>query len=201
LEPNSLVSGPLFSRSDMLATPSPVPASPGLYAWLFRKVPDGVPTDGCLVVDGRTLLYIGISPDRAGKPDSSQTLRSRIRHHYTSNAEGSTLRRTLGVLLEHKSGFPLRRVGSGKRITLTHAGEQWLDRWMDENAFVTWIEHPEPWTVERRLLGELSCPLNVAGNGDHLFSARLQNIRSAALRRAREMPIADEHSRVRSAMP
>jgi hypothetical protein len=31
-------------------------------------------------------------------------------------------------------------VESGKRIT--HSGEQWVDRWMDENAFVTWIEHP-----------------------------------------------------------
>jgi hypothetical protein len=70
---------------------------------------------------------------------------------------------------------------------------------MDENPAVTWIEHPEPWTVEHELLRELSCPLNVSGNNHHPFSARLRGIRSDALRRAREMPIANEHNQVRSA--
>jgi hypothetical protein len=157
-----------------------------------------VPTDGCLVVDGLTLLYVGISPDRAGMPNSRQNLRSRICYHFRGNAEGSTLRRTLGALLQEQSGFPLRRLGSGRRITLTHAGEQWLDRWMDENAFVTWVEHPESWTEE---LADLSCPLNLSGNGHHPFSARLSKIRGDALRRARDMPIAKEHNQVRSARP
>lgn len=189
----------LISRTDFLTDPASVPASPGLYAWFFRQVPGGVPMDGCLVVNGLTLLYLGISPDRAGKPNSRQALRSRIRHHYTGNAEGSTLRRTLGALLEEQSGFPLRRVGSGRRITLTYAGEQWLDRWMDENAFVTCIEHPEPWTMEHDLIASLSCPLNISGNAHHPFSMKLRQIRTDALRRAREMPVANEHNQVRSA--
>ena len=92
-------------------------------------------------------------------------------------------------------------MGSGNRITLTHAGEQWLDRWMDENAFVTWVEHPEPWTEEHRLLANLSCPLNLSGNGHHPFSARLSKIRSDALRRARDLPIANEHNQARSVKP
>ena len=80
------------------------------------------------MVGGKALLYIGIAPDKASKPNSRQSLLHRIRYHYQGNAEGSTLRRTLGVLLEEKSGFPLRRVGSGERITLTHAGERYLQR-------------------------------------------------------------------------
>ena len=194
-----LTSRQLFSRSEVLSAPSPVPAEPGLYAWFFRNVPDDVlHQGGCLLVNGLTLLYLGISPDKAGKPSSGQSLRKRIRQHYAGNAEGSTLRRTLGVVLEHESGLPLRRVGSGKRITLTHGGEQWLDRWMDENAFVAWIEHPEPWAVEHQLLRELSCPFNIDGNSHHPFSSRLSARRRTALRRAREMPIADERNQQRT---
>jgi hypothetical protein len=81
------------------------------------------------------------------------------------------MRLTLGVLLAEQSGFPLRRVGSGKRLTLTHQGEQWLDDWMDRNACVCWMEHPEPWTIERAFLETVSLPLNIQDNRHHSFSA------------------------------
>ena len=189
--------GRLFSRAEVLQCPSPVPRSNGLYAWYFREVPAVVPTDGCLTVNSCFLLYLGIAPDKANKPNSRASLLSRIRYHYRGNAEGSTLRRTLGVLLEEQSGFPLRRVGSGKRVTLTHAGEQWLDDWMEKNAFVAWMMHPEPWTIEHELLRELSCPLNIDGNAHHLFYSIIKTMRTKALLRAREMPIANEHNEKR----
>jgi hypothetical protein len=189
--------GNLYSRDEVLRVLSPVPSANGLYAWYFRDLPASVPTDGCLTVDGKTLLYVGIAPDTRSKPNSSASLLSRIRYHYTGNAEGSTLRRTLGVLLANKSGFPLRRVGSGKRFTLTHAGEQHLDEWMRENAFVAWITHPEPWLIERVLLGEVSCPLNITHNKHHPFVVTLKQMRREALRQAREMPVANEHNQKR----
>ena len=117
----------LYTRAEVLSKPSPVPSASGVYAWFFKEIPGIVPTDGCVTKDGLTLLYVGISPKNES---SSQNIRKRIKSHYQGNAEGSTLRLTLGVLLEGKSGFPLRRVGSGKkkdRFTLTHLGEQWLD--------------------------------------------------------------------------
>ncbi|WP_409243755.1 GIY-YIG nuclease family protein, partial [Enterobacter cloacae] len=66
-----------------------------------------------------------LSHDQRGKPNSRSNLKKRIKTHYSGNAAGSTLRRTLGVLLSCSSGFPLRRVGSGSRMTFTHPGEQW----------------------------------------------------------------------------
>ena len=78
--------------------------------------------------DEKTLLYAGISPK---DENSKQNLRKRITNHFRGNAEGSTLRLTLGTLLSRESDFPLRRVGSGNRKTFTHLGEQWLDKWMD----------------------------------------------------------------------
>ena len=68
---------------------------------------------------------------------------------------------------------------------------------MSENAFVAWIAHPEPWVIERLLLGELSCPLNITHNNHHPFVATLKQMRIEALRRAREMPIANEHNQRR----
>ncbi|WP_376766154.1 GIY-YIG nuclease family protein [Arthrobacter mobilis] len=48
------------------------------------------------------MLYIGIAwkePPRNGTRPSTQTLWHRIRYHYRGNAEGSTLRLTLGCHL------------------------------------------------------------------------------------------------------
>jgi len=114
----------LYSRSAVLSNTSPVPTERGLYAWFFKEIPGITPTDGCITKDNFILLYVGISP----KNDTSKgNLRKRITYHYKGNAEGSTLRQTLGVLLTDKSDYPLRRVGSGKRMTFTHIGERWLD--------------------------------------------------------------------------
>lgn len=182
----------LYGRDEVLESACPVPRAAGVYAWFFRQVPDLVPTEGCVAHEGLTLLYVGISPDKQGKPKSSQTLRHRVRYHYQGNAEGSTLRRTLGVLLARESGFPLRRVGSGRRMTFTNAGEKWLDGWMRENAFVTWSEHAEPWLLEHELLNAVSLPLNLRGNGRHAFAGTLSGLRRRANAQARELPIVDD---------
>jgi len=44
-------------------------------------------------------------------------MRERIPYHYKGNAEGSTLRLTLGCPLSEELDIELRRVGSGKRVT------------------------------------------------------------------------------------
>ena len=121
-----------FSRAEVMCHPTPVPAVKGIYFWWFKEIPPGVPIEGCITQEGYTLLYVGISPDKKSKPNSRANLRQRIKTHYNGNAEGSTLRLTLGVLLSTKSNFPLRRVGLGKRTTFTHPGEQWLDQWMEK---------------------------------------------------------------------
>src|SRR4051812_45024264 len=103
----------LYSRGEVLARPSPVPEAPGVYAWYFREIPRDVPISGCVQSRDYTLLYIGISPSAPpnnGKRPSTQSLVKRIRYHYRGNAEGSTLRLTLGCLLQDKLQIELRRV-------------------------------------------------------------------------------------------
>ena len=184
----------LYSRDQVLVRPSPIPAAKGLYAWFFKDVPSIVPTKGCIQRDGLTLLYVGISPKN---DESKANLRKRINTHFMGNAEGSTLRETLGVLLEQHSDFPLRRVGSGKRMTFTHLGEQWLDRWMNENAFVSWVTHEQPWSVEADFFKDVSLPLNIQDNKHHPFSSVLSDMRKRAKKTAREMPIANEDNQQR----
>ena len=188
----------LYSRAEVLSHPCPVPSASGIYAWFFREAPPAVPIDDCETRDGLTLLYVGISPDKKRKPNSRSNLKVRVQNHFRGNAEGSTLRRTLGVLLSEKSSFPLTRVGSGRRMTFTHAGEQCLDQWMNDNAFVSWIVHPTPWELEDEMIQRLSLPLNIRGNENHPFVPLLKSLRSSAIKSAREMPIADESSQTRT---
>lgn len=174
-----------------MSRPTPVPAINGVYFWWFKEIPPGVPTEGCITQDGYTLLYVGILPDKKGKPNSRANLKTRIRTHYSGNAEGSTLRRTLGVLLATESNYPLRRVGSGTRTTFTHSGEQWLDRWMEQNARVSWIADEEPWLLEGILIANIPLPLNIQDN-NHAFKSILSAMRSKAMAEAKIMEIADE---------
>ena len=180
----------LFSRAEVRQKNFPIPNSSGAYAWFFKEIPPKVPLDGCIEFQDKHLLYVGISPKRPprmGKP-SSQNLRKRVRNHYSGNAEGSTLRLTLGCLLSEKLGIELRRVGSGRRMTF-HEGEIALSEWMGENAFVSWGIHEEPWRVEEKAIGQLSLPLNLRDNESHPFHRRLTSIRRECKRKARAKSI------------
>ena len=184
----------LYSRSEILTKPCPVPQNRGLYAWYFINIPPLVISEGCIKKDEKTLLYAGISPK---DENSKQNLRKRITNHFRGNAEGSTLRLTLGTLLSRESDFPLRRVGSGNRKTFTHLGEQWLDKWMDINAYVCWVEYEKPWEVEKEIIENVSLPLNIQDNDHHPFAKTLSKMRVEAKKEANETPIANEDNQQR----
>ena len=179
------------TRAEVLQRPSPVPVAPGVYAWWFRTLPADIDTSKCEQRDGLTLLYTGISPSRPpanGKPPSRQNLRKRIRTHYTGNAEGSTLRRTLGCLLAEELGLEMRRYGSGHRRHFG-AGEQVLSQWMADNALVSWIVHPEPWEIEHQIIQSIDVPLNLDGNAMNAYHPTLSAIRRMHLQRANGLAV------------
>jgi hypothetical protein len=181
----------IHSRAEVLERPSPVPAQPGVYGWWFAELPhDDIADMNCEYRGGRFLLYAGISPEapKNGRGPSMETLRSRIRTHYTGNAEGSTLRRTLGCLLAERLGIELRRYGSGNRLHFG-VGERDLSRWMDANAFVSWLPLSQPWLLEAHLLATLDLPLNLASNQRHPFYRTLKAVREEAAMRARAQDV------------
>lgn len=181
----------LLGRAEVLARPCPVPALPGVYAWYFDEALPGVPLSGCHRVLGHVLLYVGIAPKAtvgaATKP-SERTLRHRLRDHFRGNAEGSTLRLTLGCLLADRLGIELRRVGSGRRHTFTNAGEQVLDAWMAQHTSVAWMPAGRPWDIEHDLLSKFALPLNLQGNS-HPFVSELKAIRRMAKVQALALPV------------
>ena len=169
----------LWSRSEVRSRPCPVPRLPGVYAWYFLRAPADVWTMDCHRAHGAILLYVGISPKAPpanGAPSSRQTLCSRIRYHFSGNAEGSTLRLTLGCLLAESLRIELRRVGSGQRRTFAD-GERRLSEWMERNARVCWMPVEQPWTVEDHLISSWSLPLNLRGNERHPFYSVLSDLR------------------------
>lgn len=180
----------VYSCEEVLARPSPVPAQDGVYGWWFRKLPRLVAADGCRQHQGLTLLYVGISPNRPPlnrRSPSRQSLQDRIKYHYTGNAEGSTLRKTLGCLLGDELGIQLRRVGSGTRMTFVE-GEQALSAWMAENAYVSWIVRDRPWDLEDELITALGVPLNLQGNQHNRFHSALTDVRASCVAWARSLP-------------
>jgi hypothetical protein len=184
----------LWSREEVLSRPCPVPTKAGLYAWYFDQVPTGPDVRGCSVHEGKTLLYIGISPKappRNGRPASRQRLSNRVRYHYRGNAEGSTLRLTLGCLLSNQLAIWLLRVGSGKRLTFGAEGEQRLDNWMAENAYVCWFENDMPWVLEPGVIGSFDLPLNIEHNQLHPYCPVLRSVRDQMRMAARSQPIGE----------
>jgi hypothetical protein len=104
------------------------------------------------------------------------------------NAEGSTLRLTLGCLLRDRLGIVLRRVGSGTRRTFAD-GELKLSEWLAANARVAVWAVDDPWVVEERLIHEVSLPLNLDHNSSHPFRATLAALRCECKARADSEPI------------
>ncbi|WP_367134557.1 GIY-YIG nuclease family protein [Saccharothrix sp. HUAS TT1] len=182
----------VYSRNEVLVRDSPIPKRPGVYAWYFEEVPPGVPTDGCRVTDAGTLLYVGIAPKAPpanGKAASQRGLYARVREHFRSNAEGSTLRLTLGCHLAERLGIQLRRVGSGKRLTFTPAGEAKLSEWMGVHARVAFIAEDEPWKLEHSLINGEVLPLNLMDNAHNPYYPTLKALRAQHKAAARNLPI------------
>jgi GIY-YIG catalytic domain len=115
----------LYTASEIGNRPCPVPATAGVYAFYFDEPPPGIDSKDCHRINQHALLYIGIAPKATplnGRTASKSHLRKRLQTHYFGNAEGSTLRRTLGCLLSAQLAIRLRRVGSGSRYTFHESG-------------------------------------------------------------------------------
>ena len=170
----------LYSRSEVNTKPYPVPPKSGFYAWFFKNISETIPVENCFVRDGFTLLYLGISPSSEA---SSANLLKRIRsQHLNGNAAGSTLRFSLASILGDSMNMPLIKKGS--RVFLGE-NEAKLNKWLDENARVTFVECEKPWLYESSLIKQLDLPINLEHNKQHSFYTTMKKIRSDARKVAR----------------
>ena len=182
----------LVPRSELVGRSSIVPGAPGIYAWYFSQSPsDEIHLDACWQWQRKFLLYVGISPSKppkSGSVPSKSNLRKRIRTHMAGNASASTLRLSLGCLLSRKLDIALRRVGQTERLHFAD-DESALSSWLEQHAFVTWVEHAEPWVVEREIVPSLYLPLNLDMNQHHPFHPTLSGARKQAREGARSLEV------------
>ena len=158
----------LVSVREILANPSVVPDSPGIYAWCFDESP--VPPEfcgDCTVREGCLILYIGIA--------AGQSLRDRICKRHLRSASVSTLRLSLGCLLREECGLELR--SASRDHYDWGAGEENLTEWMADHAFVAWHVHGDPETLEAGAIVRYRPPLNIKGNRQHPFCEHLVALR------------------------
>lgn len=175
----------LWSWAELQDHKSKPPAQAGVYAWYFKRKPPSVPGDRCHWVRRMPLLYIGISPARL---TSRETIRSRLRYHFGGNASGSTLRTTLGALLQRELDLSFRRI-SVSTMKFLPDDEARLSDWMADNARVAWAVCDRPWEVEHELVRALSLPLNLANNTEHPFYLALSAVRKVMKDGAASNPI------------
>lgn len=151
-----------------------IPAEGGLYGWHFTAAPRAD-------LDADRLLYVGISPGRA---TSKETLRSRIKYHFSGDAEGSTVRMTVGLLL----GLPLHLRERTETKTFGPDGEAELSEWLVEHGRLCWHLHHEPWTIRPEVVAGADVPLNVQHNAEHPFAPVISALRARAIADARTRP-------------
>jgi len=146
------------------------PNEAGIYAWFFDWRIPSVCRSGCFGHSTFKLLYIG----------QASNLRRRIVNcHFKGSADVSTLRLTLGCLLEEVLPAKLSVTWRG-RWTFSRDGEKRLSEWMRLHARVTWIRLHDKFVdwpstegegdedvldrAERRLIKSFWLPLNLAHN-------------------------------------
>jgi hypothetical protein len=115
-------------------------------------------------------------------------LRQRLRTHYAGNAEGSTLRKTLGCLPADELGIQLRRVGLAPARP-SWKGNRSLSVWMADNALVSSVIRKRPWELEPDLIAAVDLPLNLAGNSRNRFHQVLTQTRARCVAQANALPV------------
>ncbi len=153
----------------------------GVYGWWFDHGLSLVPKDGCIELDGKHLLYIGIAPPkhrpvRRGRPTP---VKSRLwRNHLHGTVRTSTLRLSLAALLEQELELAFWR-DKRNRVRMERHHEDKLTEWIAKHAAISVMQHDEPWSLEETLVRNgPPLPLNLSMS-EHPFRSTLSNLRRA----------------------
>ncbi len=143
----------LWSRSDLGDMQTDPPQRPGVNAWWFdddlgRSLPD------VIIWRGWRLLYVG----------STNNLQRRIHQHFERTARQSTLRLTVGSILEHKLKLAVTPM-AGDRQSFGET-EHKLSAWLSRHARVSWVESRRATELKSAALLALTLPLNLRGAAD-----------------------------------
>lgn len=153
----------------------------GLYGWWFNDCLPFVPMDGCVMHQGKHLLYVGIAPpkNQPARSMSSAPMKRRLwRNHLNGTVRSSTLRLSLAALLEQELDLEFWR-DTRSRVRMDRQHESKLTAWIGRHAAVSVMQHDNPWTLEESLIKSgPSLPLNLSMSS-HSFKTTLSDLRRA----------------------
>lgn len=146
-----------FGKFDPLSSsPSILPDSPGIYLLCLRngsKFPEVEEKPFIPKVNNFDLLYIGIS---------NLSIRSRdYRQHFSGNAGGSTLRKSLGCLFGYKQ-IPRDKNEDSNKTKFSYEDESNLSVWMKNNLLLFYTALDNPDAIETELIRQYDPPLNLS---------------------------------------
>ncbi|HEX4196215.1 MAG TPA: hypothetical protein VHZ26_02110 [Caulobacteraceae bacterium] len=176
----------VFSVPALLANPALAPEGPGVYValmpdgveflarWGYFKFDQRMPS----VINGHPILYAGMS--------SLCGVRHRIDNHARGDSRVSTLRMTLGALL--RKNLALAAITVPKK-TYFHFGdrEAHLSTWIRQNLMFGFHSCSNPAQLERHVIRNGVCPLNISERRAHPFSRHLMAIRHEMIVDARRI--------------
>lgn len=174
----------LVHSPDMLLLPGEImqhlevtKISHGVYGWWFDEDLGKVPRDGCLQLDGKHLLYVGIAQPVERKGRHRAAAGNRLwRNHLRGSVRVSTLRLSLAALLVDRLGLTFFRDARG-RVRMAKTDEDKLSTWLDQHAAISIAQHDNPRTLERLLItAGSSLPLNL-DRSSHPFRQTLSDMR------------------------
>lgn len=172
---------------------------PGIYAMFYHG--DIFPDENLYIKTG-DLVYIG-------KTETSQESRDKDTHFKAGKTGSSTLRRTIGALLQaelelvsiprNKSDFQKGRITF---FTFNEPSEGKLSSWMKANLSLSFYEYPKPPGaidfLETELIKIAKPVFNISKNPNNPFASYLKEMRKACGKLAHEkspvQPITDKPS-------
>jgi len=154
-----------------------VPREAGIYAHWYRALPHTrIDASAMHKVGEWHLGYIGITLSKNG-------LRGRLNQHFRGNAEGSTVRYSLGSLMRRQ----LLLKGSKGKTKSWGAWETDLTTWMAGNMRFSFFPCANPKDLEVWFLKEFYLPINHKGNDECHFWPVLDITRQIARENSRRI--------------
>lgn len=139
--------------------PHLLPNKPGNYLFCLKgnsKLPDILIVPIVSKFENLRVIYTGITGKSLQGRDSKQ--------HFNGNAEGSTVRSSVGALLGFKNTFRITKKGKTKKTKYKIDQEVQISDWMKGNLIMYYIESEDYTENEDKLINHFNPPLNLRGN-------------------------------------
>lgn len=147
-----------------------LPDGTGVYALLFRHGDRLLKAAGYDQADVRPWSFREWHHLYTGR---SATVRNRVTLHLSTTLNHSNVRESLLALHRHRNAL----AATGLELDSSGDQEIALSNWLREQCRVGFVQTPDPFELERRIIAATASPLNISGRKRQGFTALLEGLR------------------------